>query len=198
MSRVSSVSSSEIQDIVGEFVGQLSALVEQDALSRAREAIMLAFSGGDGGAVTLPPGPKRRGRPPGRRTGVLEPTVVAKRGPIPGRKRRKAPIQLCPVPGCTNRAAPVFGMVCSDHKGLPKSQIKKFREARRAQKGDGAGDGGGKARSLSAKKSAKKPRVKAKTKARKPVANIKKRATKRLASAPAPRPVASKPDAIEV
>src|SRR4051812_24116176 len=56
---------------------------------------------------------------------------------VPGgtgvKKRKKAPIQLCPVPGCTNRAAPVFGMVCSKHKDLPKSEIRKFREARRAK-----------------------------------------------------------------
>jgi hypothetical protein len=48
--------------------------------------------------------------------------------------RKKGPIQLCPVPKCTNRAAPVFGMVCVKHKGLPKAQIKKYREARRAAK----------------------------------------------------------------
>ncbi|HVZ71849.1 MAG TPA: hypothetical protein VHJ20_05680 [Polyangia bacterium] len=50
------------------------------------------------------------------------------------RKRRKGPIQLCPVPGCKNRAAPVFGMVCAKHKDLPKSVIKKYREQRRAKK----------------------------------------------------------------
>jgi len=50
------------------------------------------------------------------------------------RKRRKPPIQLCPVPRCKNRAAPVFGMVCAAHKGLPKSKIRKYREARRAKK----------------------------------------------------------------
>jgi len=53
---------------------------------------------------------------------------------LPGKKaRRKGPIQLCPVPGCKERAAPVFGMVCAKHKGLPKTQIKKYREARRAK-----------------------------------------------------------------
>jgi hypothetical protein len=52
-------------------------------------------------------------------------------------QRRKGPIQLCPVPGCTNRAAPVFGMVCSKHKDLPKATIKKYREARRARKASG-------------------------------------------------------------
>lgn len=47
--------------------------------------------------------------------------------------RRKGPIQLCPAPGCTKRAAPVFGMVCGDHKGTPKATIAKWREARRAK-----------------------------------------------------------------
>jgi hypothetical protein len=56
-----------------------------------------------------------------------------------GRKRRKAPIQLCPVPGCTNRAAPVFGMVCAKHKDLPKMEIRKYREARRARRSKGKG-----------------------------------------------------------
>lgn len=51
-----------------------------------------------------------------------------------GKRRKKVPIQLCPVPGCKNPAAPVFGMVCAEHKGLPKAKIKKYREARRAKK----------------------------------------------------------------
>jgi hypothetical protein len=51
-----------------------------------------------------------------------------------GRPRRKLPRQLCPVPGCKNPAAPVFGMVCSAHKDVPKRQIAKYREARRAKK----------------------------------------------------------------
>lgn len=46
--------------------------------------------------------------------------------------RKKGPIQLCPVPKCKNRAAPVFGMVCSKHSDVPKAKIKAFREARRA------------------------------------------------------------------
>ena len=48
--------------------------------------------------------------------------------------RAREAIQLCPVPGCSNRAAPVFGMVCAKHKDLPKAAIKKYREARRAKK----------------------------------------------------------------
>ena len=48
--------------------------------------------------------------------------------------RRKLPTQLCPVPGCKNNAAPVFGMVCAEHKDVPKAKIKKYREQRRAKK----------------------------------------------------------------
>jgi hypothetical protein len=44
------------------------------------------------------------------------------------------PKQFCPVPGCKNSAAPVFGMVCADHKNVAKSKIKKYREARKAKK----------------------------------------------------------------
>jgi len=46
-------------------------------------------------------------------------------------ERKKPPRQLCPVPGCKNVAAPIFGMVCKDHKNVAKSKIKKYREQRR-------------------------------------------------------------------
>jgi hypothetical protein len=146
-------SSSQIRDIVGQFVGQLSALIEQDAVSRARETILSAF-GGEGGAGAVwgnfnMGGKRGRGRPPGRPRGA---TVLALAGAV--RKRRKAPIQLCPVPGCTNRAAPVFGMVCSKHKDLPKMEIRKYREARRERRNKDKGRGTPRARSGSAKRSA--------------------------------------------
>jgi hypothetical protein len=48
--------------------------------------------------------------------------------------RKSAPPQLCPVPGCDRVAAPAYGMVCGAHKGVAKSKIKKYREARRARK----------------------------------------------------------------
>jgi hypothetical protein len=38
------------------------------------------------------------------------------------------------VPGCTGLAAPVFGMVCSEHKKMSKALIKKYRAQRRAAK----------------------------------------------------------------
>src|SRR5262249_41704221 len=100
-----------------------SSLIEQDTITRAREAVLSAFGG------RAPAGLSFRG---GRdRTDGL---AVGRPGRPPGRKRRKGPIQLCPVPGCTNRAAPVFGMVCSKPKDIPKAKIKKYREQRRAQK----------------------------------------------------------------
>jgi len=140
MARASSTtsdSSSQIRLIVGDFVGQLSTLIEQDAVARAREAIMSAFSGSDAPRLTV--NGKRRGRPPGsgRRAAGAMLALAGVAGGSGVKKRKKAPIQLCPVPGCTNRAAPVFGMVCSKHKDLPKAEIKKYREQRRAQKAKG-------------------------------------------------------------
>ena len=98
---------SDLQEIVQQFVDRLSSVIEQEVVSRAREAALTALDG--------------RGS-------------VAVRGGVVIRKRRKGPIQLCPVPGCSNRAAPVFGMVCAKHKDLSKAAIKKYREARRAKK----------------------------------------------------------------
>jgi len=112
-----------IADIVARFVEQLSTAVEEEALGRARNAVLSAV----GGAPRVARGP---GRPPGSGRGPGRP---------PGRPRKKPPIQYCPVPGCKNRAAPVFGMVCSEHKNLPKAQIKKYRAQRRAEKDKAAG-----------------------------------------------------------
>ena len=98
---------SDLQEVVQQFVDKLSSMIESEVVSRAREAALNALDGR--GSVTI-------------------------RGGVVIRKRRKGPIQLCPVPGCANRAAPVFGMVCAKHKDLPKAAIKKYREARRAKK----------------------------------------------------------------
>jgi hypothetical protein len=144
----SSSDSSQIRHIVGDFVGQLSALIEQDAVARARAAIMSAFSGSDAPSLTV--NGKRRGRPPGsgRRAAGAMLALAGAAGGAGVKRRKKAPIQLCPVPGCTNRAAPVFGMVCSKHKDLPKSEIRKFREARRAKRDKGKGGTAGRAKAL--------------------------------------------------
>jgi hypothetical protein len=47
------------------------------------------------------------------------------------RRGKRAP-RLCPVPGCPNKGAPVFGMMCKDHKGLPKAEQKRLFAERRA------------------------------------------------------------------
>ena len=95
-----------IRSLIEDFTDQLSSLVEQDALDRARTVVESALGG------------------------------VRGRG-APGAKllsRARRPKQLCPVPGCKNPAAPVFGMVCAKHKDISKAQIAKYREARRAKK----------------------------------------------------------------
>jgi hypothetical protein len=113
--------STSVQDTISSlteaFARQLASVVEQAAAARIQSAIL----GGIGvGAVRGP------GRPP---KNGLAPLSLGYAAP-----RKKAPKQLCPVPGCKNAAAPVFGMVCAKHKDLPKAKIKKFREARRAAK----------------------------------------------------------------
>jgi hypothetical protein len=100
---------SELEQLVDALTTQLSALVEAQALELARSTVAAALGG----------------RKPGRPAGLK----LAGAGP-----RRKPPRQLCPVPGCRNTAAQVFGMVCSEHKDLPKAKINKYREARRAAK----------------------------------------------------------------
>jgi hypothetical protein len=112
---------SEIQAIIETFTDQLTAAIEAQALAQARSAVFAAIGGSDAA-------PKRRGRPP---KGLLTGTA---RVTLPKKTRKKPPLQLCPVPGCKNPAAPVFGMVCSKHKGVAKSKIKKYREARKAKK----------------------------------------------------------------
>ena len=125
MPRTSSPESS-LRSMVDDFVGRLISAVEADATSRARQMVIAAVGGG---AL-----PKRRGRPPklGSRLGS---PYAAFLGATPVRRRPK---QLCPVPGCNNPAAPVFGMVCAKHKDVAKATIKKYREARRATKDKGA------------------------------------------------------------
>jgi hypothetical protein len=61
-------------------------------------------------------------------------TLALLKTSAPNKVRRKGPLQLCPVPYCRNPAAPIFGMVCSKHKDIAKSKIRKYREARKAKK----------------------------------------------------------------
>jgi hypothetical protein len=102
---------SDIHSLVETFTNQLAALLEYQALGRARAAVESAL------------GVRHPGRP-----AKISPIAIA------GKPRKKVPKQFCPVPGCKNLAAPVFGMVCAKHKDVAKTKIKKFREARKAKK----------------------------------------------------------------
>jgi hypothetical protein len=95
------------------FTQQLVATVEAAVAQRIQGALAGAFG------IPQKRGP---GRPPKQAVAHVAPVAA----PKPARKK-----QLCPVPGCTNPAAPIFGMVCKDHKNVAKSKIKKYREARR-------------------------------------------------------------------
>jgi hypothetical protein len=112
----------DLQNVIKEFAEKLTALIEGEALTRARTAVLSAFG-------VNSPTAARRGRPP--KAKAVQQAVAS----VPAKKaRRKLPKQFCPVPGCKNPAAPVFGMVCADHKGVAKSKIRKYREDRRAKK----------------------------------------------------------------
>jgi hypothetical protein len=102
-----------VESLVEDFTRRLAAIIEHDTIVRARAAVEGALGG--------------QGRGPGRPPKALSLLAGA-------RRRRKAPRQLCPVPGCKKPAAPVFGMVCADHKNVAKAKIRKYREARRAKK----------------------------------------------------------------
>ena len=113
---------SELNTIVSDFAKQLSSLIEKEASERARTVVMAALGGPPRRGPGRPPkSPARSAFTPSSASGVKK-------------ARKKPPLQLCPVPGCKNPAAPVFGMVCAKHKDLPKTVIKKYREARKAKK----------------------------------------------------------------
>lgn len=111
----------DIRALVQNFVTTLVAAVEQTTTQRIQAALMSGVNGG------VRRGP---GRPPKNPLFTASALAAISR---PAKKRSK---QLCPVPGCKNPAAPVFGMVCSKHKDIPKAKIKEYREARRKAKAD--------------------------------------------------------------
>jgi len=102
---------------VESFTQQLIATVEAAVAQRIQAALAGAFG------VPQKRGP---GRPPKQ--------AVAHVAVEKSAERKKPPKQLCPVPGCKNAAAPIFGMVCKEHKNVAKSKIKKYREERREGK----------------------------------------------------------------
>ena len=104
-----------ITALVETFTRQLVASVEAATVQRIQTALA--------GALGVP-AKRGPGRPPKR----LASSAALASAPVRAPARKK---QLCPVPGCKNPAAPVFGMVCKEHKNLAKSKIKKYRDARR-------------------------------------------------------------------
>jgi hypothetical protein len=107
-----------ITALVETFTRQLVTSVEVATVQRIQAALAGAFG--------VPP---KRG--PGRPPKKLASTAALAPAPVRAPARKK---QLCPVPGCKNPAAPVFGMVCKEHKNLAKAKIKKYREQRREAK----------------------------------------------------------------
>jgi hypothetical protein len=116
---------SDITALIENFASQLVTATEAAAAERIQAALASAF----GGAT-------KHG--PGRRKQMAAPlSASAKQG---------RPKQLCPVPGCKNPAAPVFGMVCAQHKNVSKAKIKKYREERKAKGAEPSAPKAGKAR----------------------------------------------------
>lgn len=157
----------DIRQLVADFTERLHTAVDQISVARAREAVMHALG-------------EKRGRLPRGMAAIL------------GRKpRRKAPVQLCPVPGCKNAAAPVFGMVCAEHKNVSKAKIERYREARRAAK-QGARPGRAAPRAKSAAKPVETKPVKTKPVRTNPVKAKPGRARSVKAKAGKARPIRPK------
>lgn len=97
-----------ISDLAENFVRQIVAATEAAVADRIQAALSSAF-----------------GAAPQRATGKL--------AALAPKASQNRPKQLCPVPGCNNPAAPVFGMVCAKHKNVPRATIKKYREQRKQQ-----------------------------------------------------------------
>ena len=105
------------------FTQQLVCTVEAAVAERIQAALAGAFG---------PPQKRGPGRPRKHAVAYVAPVAARKtqivRPAVAMAARKK---QLCPVPGCKNPAAPIFGMVCKKHKNVAKSKIKKYREQRR-------------------------------------------------------------------
>lgn len=122
---------SDLRSVVEDFVGRLASAIEAATTQRVHAAVLQAVG------VTVPRGPGRPRKNPvsAFAAPAKAPTAAPVAAPAkPAKKRAPHKKQLCPVPGCKNPAAPVFGMVCADHKGVAKSKIKQYREERRAKK----------------------------------------------------------------
>jgi hypothetical protein len=121
--------------MVETFAFQITAAVEAAMADRIQSTLANAF-----------------GAPPKRGPGRPAKQAVAAVAPVAARSagKKTRPKQLCPVPGCKNVAAPIFGMVCKDHKNVAKSKIKKYRAER-----NGKATPAGTAKPAAAKKAGK-------------------------------------------
>lgn len=100
-----------IQKLLAAFVSDLDAIIADRINARLHDVYRI-------GLATTPHGKRPAAVLPGR----------TKDG------RRKCPPQYCPVPRCRGLAAPIYGMVCGDHRHVPKATIAKYRDARRGKK----------------------------------------------------------------
>jgi hypothetical protein len=116
----------EIQKLTTKFVNDLEQFTVQSINARLQDVLRI-------GLVQVEP-KARDAAAKGLRSTPIESAqdfVARKRARA---QRRKGPVQICPIKNCTNRAAPIYHMVCAKHKDLPKSKIKAARDARRAAK----------------------------------------------------------------
>jgi hypothetical protein len=102
----------KITIMIETFAFQITAAVEAAIADRIQAALVGVF-----------------GAPQKRKPGRPAKQAVAGSAPVAAKpaEKKTRPKQFCPVPGCKNVAAPVFGMVCKDHKNVAKSKIKKYR-----------------------------------------------------------------------
>ena len=110
-----------ITAIVKTFAIQITAAVEASMADRLQAAIAGVF-----------------GAPPKRGPGRPPKQAVAGVAPVSARfaAKKTRPKQFCPVPGCKNTAAPIFGMVCKDHKNVAKPRSRSIGKSERSPLGD--------------------------------------------------------------
>jgi hypothetical protein len=112
------------------FEERLVEIVEARVFARLAEGFGRAVLGRAGAGAAISAG--KNGLPrASSRVPVTTRDPLNKAAPAVAKALAKTPKQLCPVPGCKNPAAPVYGMVCKTHKGVSKIKIAKYREARR-------------------------------------------------------------------
>ena len=120
--------SSAVAELIRKFVIELVVTIERDAATKALEIIQAAMG-------TQPEQPFAEVVAEEDANDDFPESLLEDSAPKAVRKlRKKPPKQFCPVPGCKNVAAPIFGMVCKDHKNVAKSKLDKYRAERKAAK----------------------------------------------------------------